>query len=112
MKNRSLRRETLREELKSREYLRQLEEISRFLRRHWKDISSEQTAALRLRAEINFKRLAKVLPDARELHISGSIEQTHRLVSVSEAQTRIAELTSGFIEGTVVDEDSDEPVTH
>jgi hypothetical protein len=34
-------------------------------------LSSEQVAALRLKSDVNFKRLAKVLPDLKAIELSG-----------------------------------------
>ena len=70
-KNAALRKENLRKELQAREYLRQIENIAVILGESWETISSEQTSALRLKADINFKRLAKVLPDLKAVEVSG-----------------------------------------
>ena len=70
-KNRQRRRENLREELKAREYLRQLDEVAQEVTENWKSLSSENVSALRLKADINFKRLAKVLPDVKAVELSG-----------------------------------------
>lgn len=45
---------------------------------------SQVTAALGL--------LKKVLPDLKQVEVSGSIHQTHEHVAVSEARTRLSEL--------------------
>ncbi len=63
--NRKLRRDALREELKAREYLRQIEEIDGTLQENWRDLASGELQALKLRADLQFRRLAKVLPDLR-----------------------------------------------
>ncbi len=60
--NRKLRRDALREELKAREYLRQIEEIDQKLQ---EDEWSANLQALKLRADLQFRRLAKVLPDVK-----------------------------------------------
>ena len=70
-KQRKQRREALREELKAREYLRQLDIIDSELADNWKTLSSENVAALRLKADLNFKRLAKVLPDLKAVELTG-----------------------------------------
>jgi len=70
-KNRQRRRAALREELKAREYLRQLDEVASEVTENWKSLSSEQVAALRLKTDLNFKRLAKVLPDLKAVEHSG-----------------------------------------
>lgn len=70
-KNKQRRRDNLREELQAREYLRQLQEIDKELCDNWKQMKSDSVAALRLRADINFKRLAKVLPDIKAIEHSG-----------------------------------------
>lgn len=70
-KNKQARREALREELQAREYLRQLQEVDDSLSSNWRVLTSEQVAALRLRTDINFKRLAKVLPDLKAIELTG-----------------------------------------
>ena len=70
-KNRQMRRENLREELKAREYLRQLEQVDEIVSENWKTLGATEVAALRLKADINFKRLAKVLPDVKAIEMSG-----------------------------------------
>lgn len=63
--NRKVRRDALREELQAREYLRQIDEIDRTLQGNWRDLASGELQALKLRADLQFRRLAKVLPDLR-----------------------------------------------
>ena len=70
-KNKQRRRENLREELKAREYLRQLDEVAGDVSENWRTLSSEQVSALRLKSDLNFKRLAKVLPDLKAIELSG-----------------------------------------
>ena len=70
-KNKQYRREALREELQAREYLRQIDQVNTDVSENWQILSSEQISALRLKSDINFKRLAKVLPDLKAVEISG-----------------------------------------
>ncbi len=77
------RQDELREKLQCSEYLAQIEKISqdlekinRLLKRERKKLSANETGtiktrilALKTRAEINFKRLAKVLPDLKAMEI-------------------------------------------
>lgn len=70
-KNKQRRREALREELKAREYLRQIDQVNDDVTEHWRNLSSEQVSALRLKSDLNFKRLAKVLPDIKAVEYSG-----------------------------------------
>jgi len=70
--NKKLRRDALREELAARKYLDQISEIDEELQGEtWK----ENLAAMKLRLDIQFKRLAKVLPDLKStsapVHIDG-----------------------------------------
>ncbi len=69
--NKRVRREALREELQAKEYLRQLDEIDKEITENWRSLSSENTSALRLKADINFKRLSKCLPDLKAIEHSG-----------------------------------------
>jgi hypothetical protein len=62
---RKLRRDALREELQAREYLRQIDAIDQTLQENWRDLASGELQALKLRADLQFRRLAKVLPDLR-----------------------------------------------
>ena len=70
-KNKQRRREALREELKAREYLRQLDQVNDQLTENWQVLSSEQVSALRLKTDLNFKRLSKVLPDLKAIELTG-----------------------------------------
>ncbi len=69
--NRKVRREALRDELKAREYLRQIEEIDKTLK---KDDFSDNLQALKLRVDIQFRRLAKTLPDLKASSESINLE--------------------------------------
>ncbi len=60
--NRKVRRDSLRDELKAKEYLRQIEFIDKKLQ---EDEWSANLQALKLRADLQFRRLAKVLPDVK-----------------------------------------------
>lgn len=60
------RREALREELKSREYLRQLHNIAD----EAKKADKEEIPALRLRADICFGLLKKTLPDLKSTEMT------------------------------------------
>ena len=70
-KAKAVRREALREELKAREYLRQLDIVDGELSDNWNSLSSENIAALRLKVDLNLKRLLKVLPDLKSIEHSG-----------------------------------------
>lgn len=73
-RNREMRMDALREELKAREYLTQIANIAQILNDTWEEIGLSQVAALRLHAELNFKRLAKILPDLKAIDITGLIQ--------------------------------------
>ena len=60
--NRKVRRLALRKELASREYLAQIDAIDEALQ---KDTWADNLQALKLRADLQFRRLAKVLPDLK-----------------------------------------------
>ena len=62
--NRKIRRESLREELKSREYLRQIHKIIES-----DDIPDIPVA--KLRVDSYFKLLAKTLPDVKAIEMTG-----------------------------------------
>ncbi len=77
------KQDELREKLQCGEYLRQIEKISqdlekinRLLKRERKKLNANETGtvktrilALKTRADINFKRLAKVLPDLKMISL-------------------------------------------
>ena len=93
-KNKQRRREALREELQAREYLRQLELVDTELTTNWKSLSSENVSALRLKADLNFKRLGKVLPDLKAVEISGDDGGPLELKIVSFADVTAEQLDS------------------
>ena len=70
-RNRKVRRDSLRDELKAREYLRQIEEINKTLK---KDDWGDNLQALKLRVDIQFRRLAKTLPDLKASSESVNLE--------------------------------------
>lgn len=69
------RREALREELKSREYLRQLHNISDEAQKADKD----DIPALRLRADICFGLLKKTLPDLKQTEMTVDVQRFPRV---------------------------------
>jgi hypothetical protein len=60
-------RQAIRESLQTGEYLRQIEEVSDVVNAKWDELSANQIQALKLRADLNFKRLNKVLPDLKSI---------------------------------------------
>tara|TARA_R110002012_G_scaffold28010_15_gene88836 strand:+ start:334 stop:618 length:285 start_codon:yes stop_codon:yes gene_type:complete len=79
-KAKAVRREALREELKAREYLRQLDIVDGELSDNWNSLSSENIAALRLKVDLNLKRLLKVLPDLKSIEHSGDESEPMQVV--------------------------------
>ena len=66
--NRAIRRDALREELKAREYIRQVTSIADRLNPDVVDsYKSDQMPAVKARADIYFKLLDKCLPNPRRL---------------------------------------------
>jgi hypothetical protein len=64
--NRAIRRDALREELKAREYIRQVTEIAQRLNpEDEKAYASDQVPAVKARADIYFRLLDKCLPNLR-----------------------------------------------
>ncbi len=96
-KNKEIRQEALREELKAREYLRQLQDIDETLKKNYKDITPAEVSALRLRADINFKRLDKVLPNL------SSVEMTADITVNNERELSEAELLNIAASGSTGD---------
>lgn len=63
--NKQVRRDALREELQAREYLRQIQQVDNALSAEWRTMKRTQVEALRLKVDLNFRRLKKVLPDLK-----------------------------------------------
>jgi len=55
-----------RENINTSKCLNSLGDIDDTLRKEWRSLSAEQISALRLRADLLLRKLAKTLPDARE----------------------------------------------
>ena len=72
------RREALREELKSREYLRQIHGVMDKA----ETADPSELPGLKLKAECAFKLLAKTLPDVKQVDINADV--THRADPVAD----------------------------
>jgi hypothetical protein len=83
-KTRQARQAALREELKSREYIRQIHGI---LERDWQP---EETGIQSAKLNGYFKLLAKSLPDARESPVVLEVDQTLPLAQRAEAVANAA----------------------
>ena len=83
--NKRIRRDALREELKSREYIRQLSEIEQRLNPdHTKTYNNEDIPKIRERTGILFKLLDKCLPNLRPVDIPIVVSQKSSLIDKSE----------------------------
>ena len=83
--NKKIRRDALREELKSREYIRQLSEIEQRLNPdHKKTYNNEDIPKIRERSNILFKLLDKCLPNLRPVDIPIAVSQKSNLIDKSE----------------------------
>ena len=69
----------LRDTLKTSEYLRQLDEIANTVNKDYKTLETEQIQALKLLADINFKRLNKVLPDLKSVDVTTNQGNKHEV---------------------------------
>ena len=63
--NRKIRRESLREELKSREYLRQIHDLLS------KDWDAARVAETKAKLDAYFRLLSKTLPDVKAIELTG-----------------------------------------
>ena len=88
-KNKQVRREALREELKSREYLRQIHSI---LESDWQP---DEVAISSAKLSGYFRLLSKTLPDARESPVTVNVDPAKPMTE--KAQAIIAEMLSGNI---------------
>ena len=91
-RNKKARLDALRESLKGGEYLRQIEEVCKELGHNWRELSSEQIAALRLKADINFRRLNKVLPDLKQVEVRQETEEQPKIDLSSLSENEVLEL--------------------
>lgn len=73
--NKRKRQEALREELRAREYLRQIQDVADVIDENWASIEANQINALKLKADLNFKRLAKCLPDLKSVELTGGSDE-------------------------------------
>lgn len=79
-KNKRIRKDALRESLKAGEYLRQLDMISDKVNGNWESMDTAQTGALKLLADLQFRRLAKVLPDLKAVEMTGEIDTSITII--------------------------------
>lgn len=83
--NKRIRRDALREELKSREYIRQLSDIEQRLNPdHTKTFNNEDIPKIKERTNILFKLLDKCLPNLRPVDIPIIVSQKSSLINKSE----------------------------
>lgn len=88
-KNKQVRREALREELKSREYLRQIHSI---LESDWQP---DEVAISSAKLSGYFRLLSKTLPDARESPVTVGI--SHETTMTDKARVVISSMLEGNI---------------
>lgn len=81
---RANRQEDLRESLKAHAYIKNLNTIHDRIKSRWHRMDSDQIAACRLQADINFKLLSKVLPDLKMVEIQGELHHMHTDMSREE----------------------------
>jgi hypothetical protein len=94
-------RDAARDRLRAWQFLRRLREIDAVLAEKWETLEQAAIQALRLRADIQFRQLAKVMPDRKAIEHSGEIH--HRDVTehsdadladiASSGSPRVAEAT-------------------
>ena len=64
----------VRAKISGKKNLKTLEALAKRLNQNWLWMSAEQIAATRLHAEICFKRLAKIVPDLKQVEHTGNID--------------------------------------
>lgn len=82
----------LRDTLKASEYLRQLDTIAERIDKNYMTLETEQIQALKLLADINLKRLNKVLPDLKTVDKTISIESKHETLLAQLDQRHIIDI--------------------
>ena len=91
--NRAIRRDALREELKAKEYIRQVTSIADRLNPDAEDAyKSEQVPALKARADIYFRLLDKCLPNLRPVDVPAAFPLTGE--TLTENGRAVLEATS------------------
>lgn len=70
---RKQRQEELREKLKGLEYIRQLDDIDKMLEAE-PEMPQNKLNTLRVRIDLNFRRLNKILPDEKYVEVEGTFE--------------------------------------
>lgn len=70
----------LRDRIKAGDCLRQIDVIDEVLSTDWQNLSKSQIDALRLRADLQFGRLRKVLPDMKSIEVQGDAEAPVKFV--------------------------------
>ena len=78
------RQEDLRDYLDGAAYIRNLNKIHDRVKAKWHTMDSDQIAASRLQADINFKLLSKVMPDLKMVEIQGEMKHLHQQMSRGE----------------------------
>ncbi len=78
------RQEDLRDYLDGTAYIRNLNKIHDRVKEKWSTMDSDQIAASRLQADINFKLLCKVMPDLKMVEIQGEMKHLHQHMSRGE----------------------------
>ena len=68
----------LRDKLKAGEYIKQIDEVSTTLQAQWQSLDRDQLSGLKLIADINFKRLNKVLPDLKSIEVNATVDHTSK----------------------------------
>ncbi len=81
---RQMRQEDWRESLKIKAYLNNLNVIHDRVKSKWHRMNSDQIAATRLQADINFKLLGKCLPDLKMVEINGEMKHLHHDMNRAE----------------------------
>ncbi len=78
------RQEDWRETLQVAAYLKNLDVIHSRVKAKWHRMTSEQIAATKLQADINFRLLSKVMPDLKMVEIQGEMQHMHHDMTRSE----------------------------
>ena len=82
----------IRETLQASEYLRQLESIANTVNEEWKSLTTEQIQSLKLLADINYKRLNKVLPDLKSIEMRNDEANKHERLLAMLDETKIIDI--------------------
>lgn len=94
--HRALNRDKWRDNISAAKRLSTLEKIQDELAANWRILTGEQVAALRLLTDIQFRMLAKVLPDLKAVELRAEVTQPQSWSPMQLVAADLARLSATF----------------